>query len=78
MTGNLSITDATVTEDWKPEWIKLKFKDGTRMICPLNRWVALWGYDAGRYYKYPTNLQFECFTLDEGTLFFVRRYLNFA
>lgn len=71
MTGNLSITDATVsysvTDNWKPEWIKLKFKDGTRMICPLNRWVALWGSDAGRYYRYPTNLQFECITPDEGT-----------
>ena len=68
MTGNVSFSNESATDKpyhyWKPEEIKLIFRDGTPLICPLNRWMA--NKESKRY---PTILQFECFTSEKGMHF---------
>ena len=65
MTGNVSFSDESAKDRsyhyWKPEEIKLIFRDGAPLICPLNRWMA-----NKESIKYPTSLQFDCFSSEKG------------
>ena len=81
VTGEVEFTDATASDDWKPEWVKLIFKDGAHLTCPLNRWMDNnGGYFSMVKARYPRKLKFECFTSDKGMyiLFVSFHKSNFA